>query len=53
MQIVSTGDNLHEISNPVFLENMKTILVCRRLNVLPECSALKYSVINVINVTVV
>ena len=25
MQIVSTGDNLHEMSNPVFRENKKNI----------------------------
>ena len=26
MQIVSSGDNLHEISNPVFWEKLKNIL---------------------------
>ena len=26
MQIVSTGDNLHEMSNPVFLEKKKNII---------------------------
>ena len=26
MQIVSIGDNLHEISNPVFWENKKNII---------------------------
>ena len=26
MQIVSNGDNLHEISNPVFMENKRNII---------------------------
>ena len=28
MQIVSIGDNLHEMSNPVFWENKKNISKC-------------------------
>ena len=32
MQIVSIGDDLHEISNPVFWENKKNITKCRLLN---------------------
>ena len=28
MQIVFNGDSLHEVSNPVFRENKKTISVC-------------------------
>ena len=26
MQIVSSGDNLHEMSNPIYLKNKKNIL---------------------------
>ena len=37
MQIVSIGDNLHEMSNPVFWENKKNILKCRLLKFYPEC----------------
>ena len=32
MQIVSSADNLHEILNPVFWENIKILLVCHLLN---------------------
>ena len=36
MQIVSNGDNLHEMSNPVSGKNKKHILVCRLLKILPR-----------------
>ena len=35
MQIVSIGDNLHEISNPVSRENKKDISKCCLLKILP------------------
>ena len=35
MQIVSIGDNLHEMSNPVSGKNKKNISVCRLLKILP------------------
>ena len=40
MQIVSLGDNLHEISNPIFFEskNIFQNVVC--WNCYPACSAL-------------
>ena len=34
MQIVSIGDNLHEMSKPVFRENKKNFSVCRLLKIL-------------------
>ena len=34
MQIVSNGDNLHEMSNPVFWEIKKNISKCRLLKFL-------------------
>ena len=37
MQIVSTGDNLHEMSNPVFREKYKTnISICLLRKTYPE-----------------
>ena len=36
MQIVSSGDNLHAMSNPVFWENKKNISKCRLLKFLPR-----------------
>ena len=36
MQIVSSGDNLHEMLNTVFLENKKNILECLQLKILPR-----------------
>ena len=35
MQIVSIGDNLHEMSKPVFWENKKKELKCHLLTTLP------------------
>ena len=34
MQMVSIGDHLHEMINPVFLENKKIVSKCRLLKVL-------------------
>ena len=36
MQIVSLGDNLHEISNPSFWDNKKIISKCFLLKLLPN-----------------
>ena len=36
MQIVSVGDNLHEMLKPVFYENKTNILKCRLLMFLPS-----------------
>ena len=35
MQIVSIGDNLHEMSNPVLGKNNKNTSMCRLLKILP------------------
>ena len=41
MQIVSVGDNLHEMLKPVFWEkNKKKIFQCHRLKILPKVYAL-------------
>ena len=36
MQIISIGDNLHEMSNPVFWEKIKLSLICHLLKFLPK-----------------
>ena len=36
MQIVSNGDNLHEMSNPVPWKNKKNISICHLLKILPR-----------------
>ena len=41
MQIVSSGDNLHAMSNPVFWENKKNISKCRLLKFLPRVLSVK------------
>ena len=42
MYIVSSGDNLHEILNPVFWENKTNIPKCRLLNFLPRMRGVKF-----------
>ena len=39
MQIVSNGDNLHEMSYPVFCENKEAISICWKFY--PECLAIR------------
>ena len=41
MQIVSYGDNLHELSNPIFWENKEDISKCRPLKFLPSMLSVK------------
>ena len=41
MQIVSNGDNLHEMSNPVFWKNKKNISICRLLKILLRVLGIK------------
>ena len=41
MQIVSNGDNLHELSNPVTVKNKKCISKCSLLNILPRVLMLR------------
>ena len=43
MQIVSKGNNLHKMSNPIFLKkkNKKNISECRLLEVLPRVLSVK------------
>ena len=36
MQIVSSGDNLHEIPNSVSKKNKKNISICRLLKIVPR-----------------
>ena len=36
MQIVSIGDSLHKMSNPVFWENEKDISICSLVIILPR-----------------
>ena len=45
MQIVSIGDNLHEMSNPVSRgkKRKKNISVCRLLKILPRVLSVNYS----------
>ena len=45
MQNVSNGDNLHEMSNPVFWENRENILKCRLLKILHCVLSVSRSVI--------
>ena len=42
MQIVSSGDNLHEISNPVFWKNKTNIPKCSLLKFLPRMRGVKF-----------
>ena len=41
MQIVSIGDNLHEMSKPVFWEKQENISKCRLLKILPRILSVK------------
>ena len=41
MQIISEGDNLHEISKPIFGENEKNISKCLLKFSLEACCALR------------
>ena len=41
MQIVAMGDNLHEMSNPVFWEEQENISKCRLLRTLPRVLSVK------------
>ena len=45
MQIVSNGDNLHEMSNPVFLKNNKNISKCHLLKILSRMLRVRQTVI--------
>ena len=42
MQIVSLGDNLHEMSNPVFWENKKNLPKCCLLKILPRVLSVNF-----------
>ena len=46
MQIVSIGDNLHEISKPVSGKNRKNISMCRLLKLLLRVLSINYTVRN-------
>ena len=49
MQIVSYGDNLHEMSKPVFWENEEKISSnCRLLKILPRVLRLKFAMCNLV-----
>ena len=37
MQIVSSGDNLHEMPNPVSWEKSENISECRLLKIVTDC----------------
>ena len=41
MKIVSNGNNLHEMSNPVFSKNKKNILKCHLLKIFPGLLSVK------------
>ena len=41
MQIVSNGDNLHEMSKLFFVKNTKSISVCGLLKILPRVLSVK------------
>ena len=45
MQIVSLGDNLHEMSYPVFWENKKNISKYRLLKILPRVLSVRYKAV--------
>ena len=46
MQVVSNGDNLHEMSNPVYSEQIRKILQNVCWNFYPECQALVFNFVN-------
>ena len=45
MQIVSNGDNLCELSTPVYWENKKNTSICRLLKILPRMLIVKEKLI--------